>query len=31
MTRGLKGCYLYFTDVETRDFFEKHLVQHPAL
>ena len=31
MTRGLKGCYLYFTDDETRDFFEKHLVQHPAL
>lgn len=30
MTRGLKGCYLYFTDAETRDFFGRHLVQHPT-
>ena len=23
MTRGMKGCYVYFYDDETRKFFEK--------
>ena len=25
MTRGMKGCYVYFTDEETRDFFKTAL------
>jgi uncharacterized protein len=25
MTRGQKGCYVYFVDDETRQFFEKHI------
>jgi len=22
MTRGMKGCYVYFTDKETREYFK---------
>lgn len=25
MTRGMKGCYVYFVDKETRDYFKKNL------
>ena len=25
MTRGMKGCYIYCTDIETRDYFKKRL------
>lgn len=25
LTRGLKGCYVYFMDNNTREFFEKHI------
>jgi len=25
MTRGMKGCYVYFVDKETRDYFNKNL------
>jgi DUF2075 family protein len=25
MTRGMKGCYVYFTDKETREFFKRYL------
>ena len=25
MTRGMKGCYVYFMDEETRKFFEQHI------
>ncbi len=25
MTRGLKGCYVYFTDKETEEYFKKYL------
>lgn len=25
MTRGMKGCYVYFTDEETRAYFKNHL------
>ena len=24
MTRGMKGCYIYCTDPETRDYFKKY-------
>jgi uncharacterized protein len=27
MTRGQKGCYVYFTDAETRQYFESRLVK----
>lgn len=23
MTRGMKGCWVYFTDEETREYFQK--------
>jgi len=26
MTRGMKGCYVYFTDQETREYFESRTV-----
>jgi DUF2075 family protein len=26
MTRGMKGCYVYFTDAETADFFKSRVV-----
>ena len=26
MTRGMKGCYVYFTDAATAEYFRKHLV-----
>lgn len=26
MTRGMKGCYVYFTDKETAKFFQSHLI-----
>ena len=26
MTRGMKGCYVYFTDQETRDYFKSRTV-----
>lgn len=25
MTRGMKGCYVYFTDSETREYFRRAL------
>jgi uncharacterized protein len=25
LSRGLKGCYVYFTDEKTRDFFESRM------
>ena len=25
MTRGMKGCYVYFVDEETRDYFKRQL------
>jgi DUF2075 family protein len=25
MTRGMKGCYVYFTDKETENFFKNRL------
>ena len=25
LSRGLKGCYVYFTDDKTRDFFESRM------
>ena len=31
MTRGQKGCYVYFVDDETRQFFAKRLVAAPVL
>jgi DUF2075 family protein len=27
MTRGMKGCFVYFTDPETKDYFQKKLPQ----
>lgn len=27
MTRGMKGCYLYFTDPETQEYFKKRLAE----
>ena len=27
MTRGMKGCYVYFTDTETAAYFRSHLIQ----
>jgi DUF2075 family protein len=27
MTRGMKGCYVYFTDQETREYFESRIVK----
>jgi DUF2075 family protein len=27
MTRGSKGCYVYFTDKETEEYFKSHLVE----
>ena len=30
LSRGLKGCYVYFTDEKTRDFFESR-IDHPTL
>ena len=26
LTRGIKGCYVYFTDRETREYFESRIV-----
>ena len=31
MTRGLKGCYVYFVDKETEIFFRSHIQTDPAL
>lgn len=31
MTRGMKGCYVYFTDKETEQFFKSRLAQHEEL
>ena len=25
MTRGMKGCYIYCTDMETREYFKKRI------
>jgi DUF2075 family protein len=25
MSRGMKGCYAYFTDATTADYFREHL------
>ncbi len=25
MTRGMKGCYIYSVDLETQDYFKKHI------
>ena len=30
MTRGLKGCYVHFTDKETADYFKARLAPQPA-
>ena len=30
MTRGLKGCYVHFTDKETADYFKARLAAQPA-
>jgi hypothetical protein len=27
MTRGMKGCYVYFTDKETQEYFKSKLGQ----
>ena len=31
MTRGLKGCYVYFVDKETEEFFRSRIQTDPAL
>lgn len=31
MTRGLKGCYVYFVDKETKDFFKSRIQSDPAV
>ena len=28
MTRGMKGCYVYFTDAKVREYFEKRMPQN---
>jgi uncharacterized protein len=30
MTRGMKGCYLYATDAETRDYFRSRIAARPV-
>ena len=31
MTRGIKGCYIYSTDPETRDYFKEHISPKKSL
>ncbi len=31
MTRGMKGCYVYFVDKETEQYFRDRMVAHPVL
>jgi DUF2075 family protein len=31
LTRGIKGCYVYFLDQETREFFESRIVTNKEI